>query len=165
MKRHENFLSINISLTFKEIKSTEFVESLYLSIYTLFRYIYRERARNRDRDRERHPQTFVVSQLFKVGLKPSWFYISWISYPRVVVIPIVKGGIFTYIFLHIRYRLSRVLSSCEKLLQFSLWGSQQISPLEYSTHGEDRSKSLKPHPNFRFVAHLSLLYGPYLYGN
>ena len=44
-----------------------------------------------------HPKTdcFVVSQLssvakhtkcFKLGLKPNWLYISWISYPKAIII-------------------------------------------------------------------------------
>ena len=60
-----------------------------------------------------NPQTdcFVVSHLFSV-LRHKWcfqqgskLYISQISYLRAIVIFSVSEGIFSYIFLHIRYRV------------------------------------------------------------
>ena len=87
-----------------------FLQTIYLQyIYTyiyiyIYIYIYC------------HPwmNCFVVSKIFKVakhtrcfklGLKPRWFYVTWISYPRAIIILSVMES-FTNIFLQTRYQQS-----------------------------------------------------------
>ena len=84
LKKNYTFISLSLSL------------SLYIYIY-IYIYIYS------------HPQTesFVVSEFisvarcgrcFKLGLKPSWYYASWISYHTAIDnLSISKGVLHIYI--------------------------------------------------------------------
>ena len=88
-----------------------------------------------------HTDCFVVSQLFtvawpakcfKLGFKPSWLYISWTFYLKVIVILSVREGIFSYIFLYI---LHLVYSILEQSYCMSAYVAADIFP----------TRVLKPH--------------------
>ena len=92
-------LTLNWKFLFNYSLSLSLSLSLYIYIYImsspdrLFRCI---------------TTVFSVSKpakCFKLISKPSWLYVSRISYPRAIVILNVNERNFTYIFLHICYRL------------------------------------------------------------
>ena len=78
------------------------------------------------------------TRCFKQGLKPGWLYVSRISLPRFFIILSISEGIFTYIVLHICYRLPEC-SIHEKSLHLRMCGSRQfptrvLNPLGVGEH-------------------------------
>ena len=84
-----------------------------------------------------HRQLFSVAlytRYLKLELKPSWLYISWISYPKAIVpLSICERMFYVYIYLHILLSAIRVLNLWEELCIY-VYVVAGNSPFKCSTY-------------------------------